>query len=138
MGAYGVESHVDGMENLFVFSSYRDPGIEETYRVFRKALTHKIDPTEIEYAVVTIIGKEIRPLSPQAKSSEAFTRALFGNSTALYLKRRRLLLQMTEADLKQVASEIEKSLDSQSSATVVCSQDAGRKQKFIKTVALPI
>ena len=45
---------------------------------------------------------------------------------------------MTEADLKQVASEIEKSLDSQSSATVVCSQDAGRKQKFIKTVALPI
>ena len=138
MGAYGVESHVDGMENLFVFSSYRDPGIEGTYKVFRKALTHKVDPTEIEYAVVTIIGKEIRPLSPQAKSSEAFTRALFGNSTALYLKRRRLLLQMTEADLKQVASEIEKSLDSQSSATVVCSQDAGRKQKFIKTVALPI
>jgi hypothetical protein len=138
MGAYGVESHVDGMEDLFVFSSYRDPGIEGTYKVFRKALSHKIDPTEIEYAIVTIIGKEIRPRSPQTKSSEAFTRALFGNSTALYLKRRRLLLQMTKADLEQVASEISKALEKDSSATVVCGQDMGRKQNFIKSVALPI
>ena len=138
MGAYGVESHVDGMEDLFVFSSYRDPGIDGTYKVFRKALSHKIDPTEIEYAIVTIIGKEIRPRSPQTKSSEAFSRALFGNSTALYLKRRRLLLQMTQADLEQVASEIAKALDKDSSATVVCGQDVGRKQNFVKTVALPI
>ena len=129
---------MDGMENLFVFSSYRDPGIDQTYKVFRKALSHKVDPTEIEYAVVTIIGKEIRPLSPQAKSTEAFRRILYGMSTSLYLKRRRLLLQMTSADLEQTAAEISKSLAKEGSATVVCGLDMTKNQSFIRTVALPI
>ncbi len=45
---------------------------------------------------------------------------------------------MTQADLEEVASEIAKALEKDSSATVVCGQDLGRKQNFVKTVALPI
>ena len=45
-GAYGVESHVDRMEGLFVFSSYRDPRISETFKVFADALRHKNDELE--------------------------------------------------------------------------------------------
>ena len=138
MGAYGVESHVDGMENLFVFSSYRDPGIGDTYKVFRKALRSSIDPVQMEYAIVTIIGKEIRPLSPQAKSAEAFRRVLYGMSTSLYLKRRRLLLQMSASDLENVAKEILGTLASKGSATVVCGLDMTRNQSLLKSVALPI
>ncbi len=137
-GAYGVESHVDWMESLFVFSSYRDPGISQTYKVFRKALSQKVDPVEMEYAIVNIIGRELRPLSPQSMSSEAFRRIVYGMSTSLYLKRRRMLLEMTQKELADIAAEILKCMDKDSSATVVCGSDLAKKQSFVRSVALPV
>ena len=137
-GAYGVSCHVDAMENLFIFSSYRDPGIDRTLKVFLSSLKQKPSPSEIEYAVVTMIGKELRPLSPQSKCSEAFRRRIYGMSTALYLRRRKLLLSMTVRDLEEAASVIAKAGPCDVSVTVVCGADMAGKNKRIRTVALPV
>ncbi len=137
-GAYGVESHVDGMEDLFVFSSYRDPGVKQTFKAFRDALSSDLDNDEIEYAIVTIIGRELRPLSPQSKSSEAFRRMLYSMGSGLYMKRRRLLLSMGRADLEDAARTIREALDSSSSVTVVCGSDMAKKLEPLKAVALPV
>ena len=137
-GAYGVESHVDRMEGLFVFSSYRDPRISETFKVFADALRHKNEMQEIEYSVVTILGRELKPLSPQTKSSEAFMSILTGSSYRRYLNRRRLLLQMKAEDLDEVASLILERLASESSTAVVCGSDMVKKLKPLKLIALPM
>jgi Zn-dependent M16 (insulinase) family peptidase len=137
-GAYGVESHVDNMENLFVFSSYRDPSVELTLKTFVKALGQSIEPTEIEYAVVTIIGRELRPRTPQSKSSEAFRKVLLGAGTNLYLRRRKLLLEMKSEDLTEVGRNLISRLESDGSCTVVCGQDMARNQGIENSIALPL
>ena len=137
-GAYGVESHVDGMEDLFVLSSYRDPCIGKTFRTFEKALSQKIGETEIGYALVTVIGKEIRPRSPQTKSSEAFRKVLLKMSTALYLRRRKLLLSMTPEDMLQAGRLVKSLYKTNRSCTVVCGQDMAKTEGLGDNVALPL
>ena len=97
-----------------------------------------MEPSEIEYAVVTIIGKELRPRTPQSKSSEAFRRVLFGVSTNLYLRRRKLLLEMKAEDLAEVGRSLIGKLEGESSCTVVCGQDMARSQGFENAIALPL
>ena len=137
-GAYGVESHVDGMENLIVFSSYRDPNVSKTLDVFKAALKQKIGTEELEYAVVAIIGKELRPLSPQARCDESFRRVLYGMNTPLYLKRRKILLTLTTADLAEAAKRIRAVPQDEYSVTVVCGSEIAGKLDSLKTIALPV
>jgi hypothetical protein len=141
-GAYGVESHVDRMEGLFVFSSYRDPRIGETFRVYLDSLSQNVGRQEIDYAVVTILGRELKPLSPQTRSSEAFNRVISGSTYRRYLRRRRLLLQMTPEDLRKVAGMISDSSCSGQSCVVVCGGDmvqcGTEKLKPLRLTALPI
>lgn len=137
-GAYGVESHVDGMEDLFVFSSYRDPCIDKTFRTFEKALSHRIGETEIGYAKVTVIGKEIRPRSPRTKSSEAFRKVLLKASTNLYLRRRKLLLSMTPEDMDQAGKLVKSLYGTNRSCTVVCGLDMAKTEGLDDNVALPL
>ena len=141
-GAYGVECHVDRMEDLFVFSSYRDPRIRGTLEVFLKALGEQVHEQELNYAVVSILGRELRPLSPQTKSSEAFRRVLSGSSYRRYLRRRRLLLSIVEEDLWKVSSEILEAVREGQSCLVVCGSDmpsaADEKLDPLRLMALPI
>jgi hypothetical protein len=141
-GAYGVESHVDRMEGLFVFSSYRDPRIRGTLEVFLKALREHFGRQETDYAVVSILGRELKPLSPQTKSSEAFRRVVSGSSYRRYLRRRNLLLSMTEEDLGAVASDILEAVRDGQSCLVVCGSDMpsspDEKLEPLRLMALPI
>lgn len=141
-GAYGVESHVDRMEGLFVFSSYRDPRIRGTLEVFLKALSEEVSAQEKDYAVVSVLGRELRPLSPQTKSSEAFRNVLSGSSYRRYLVRRKILVSMTEKDLSDVAAEILGAVRDGQSCLVVCGSDmaarADEKPEPLRLTALPI
>ena len=133
---------MDRMEGLFVFSSYRDPCIGKTFRVYLDSLSQDVGRQEIDYAVVTILGRELRPLSPQTRSSEAFNRVLSGSTYRRYLRRRRLLLQMTSEDLGRVAQMIAQSSRTGQSCVVVCGCDMVRggseKLKPLRLTALPI
>ncbi|NBK23313.1 MAG: peptidase M16, partial [Spirochaetia bacterium] len=80
-GAYGVSANADVMEEMFVFSSYRDPRIAGTYSDFKRILTKyasaPIEQKQIENALITTIGSELKPLSPAQDSMLAFRRLLY-------------------------------------------------------------
>lgn len=137
-GAYGVESHVDNKENFFVLSSYRDPGVAQTFRTFVKALSQPIQADEVEYGVVAAIGKEIRPRSPQTKSWEAFRDVFLGSSAGLYLRRRKILLALKPEDLMEAGRFIKSILKDNCSRTVVCGQETAKTEGLEDNVALPL
>lgn len=107
-GAYGVESNVNSQDKIFSFSSYRDPSVEETFLSFIRAFSADISEEEIENTVVTLIGKELKPMPPSAKSMETFRRILYGLDDKLYLKRRQIVLNTGVQDLREVAFRLEK------------------------------
>jgi len=122
-GAYGVDCHVDSMEDLFVFSSYRDPCISETFDEFFKSFSAKLSPKEVEYAVVSIIGRDIKPPTPQMMCAQSFKQILYKASVSLYKKRRKTLLSLTLKDVQKTAKWILKEGSSNAVMTTVCGKD---------------
>ncbi|MCK5200771.1 MAG: insulinase family protein, partial [Spirochaetales bacterium] len=80
-GAYGASASANGMEGIFSFSSYRDPNIGKTIDAFREGLEHLsregIKEDVLEKAIITIVGKDVRPQSPGEKSIIGFIRKLY-------------------------------------------------------------
>ncbi len=120
-GAYGAECHLDMQERILSMSSYRDPQIDNTFRLFRDALSYRISQKELDSTVVTIIGKELKPMIPKAICFEAFRRSLYGLSDELYLKRRNTVLSVTLEKLDEVAAKLKADLDRGCSCSSICS-----------------
>ena len=138
LGAYGVSCRYDEMEQVLVFSSYRDPGVEGTIAAFLEALKVRISEEELEYCVVGILGREIRPLTPQAKSLEAFSDLIFGKRRAQYLRRRKVLLSLTVEDLMALAQKALQQSERQKAQVTVCGKELAEKNKFKECVILPL
>lgn len=109
-GAYGVSAHADVMEQLFIFSSYRDPRIAGTFADFKKCLeiysTRDIDAKHIENALISIIGSDLRPLSPAQDSILAFRRLLYKITDEYRMMRRQQMLKMDSASLNAGAKAL--------------------------------
>ncbi|MGB4407897.1 MAG: insulinase family protein [Sphaerochaeta sp.] len=109
-GAYGVSAHADVMEELFFFSSYRDPRIAGTLSDFTKALelytTKEVDPSDIENALITTVGNDLRPLSPSQNSILSFRRILYNITDDFRTKRRNQLLGMKSEHLNEGAKAL--------------------------------
>ncbi len=109
-GAYGVSAHADVMEELFFFSSYRDPRIAGTLSDFTKVLelytTKSVDPKDIENALITTVGNDLRPLSPSQSSILSFRRILYNITDAFRTMRRNQLLGMTSEHLNEGAKAL--------------------------------
>ena len=138
LGAYGVSCRYDEMEQLFTFSSYRDPVVKETIDAFLEALKSPISEEELEYCVVSVLGREVRPLTPQAKCQEACSKLIFGKSEARYLRRRKLLLSATVEDLKALAAKILTQSEKQKVQVTVCGKELSEKENFQVCVLLPL
>ena len=124
-GAYGVESHVDDMEDLLVFSSYRDPCVERTFEEFKKALGCSLDSQDVEYGVVSMVGREMKAPTPQMKCAQSFRRIVYGLTPALHRRRRAILLSLTAKDLEDLAGRILCEMHGGSSCVrvTVCGED---------------
>lgn len=124
-GAYGVESHVDDMEDLLVFSSYRDPCVDGTFEEFEKALGCGFDLKDVEYGIVSMVGREIKPPTPQMKCAQSFRRIVYGLTPALHRRRRKLLLGLTAKDLEALADRILCEMHTKASSVrvTVCGED---------------
>lgn len=109
-GAYGVTAHTDVMEELFLFSSYRDPRIAGTLADFTKSLelytTKAIDAKDIENALITTVGNDLRPLSPSQNSILSFRRILYNITDEFRKTRRNQLLGMTSEHLNEGAKAL--------------------------------
>jgi hypothetical protein len=109
-GAYGVSANADVMEQMFVFTSYRDPRIAGTWADFKRILA-KYAETDVETkhrenALIALIGSELKPLSPSQDAILAFRRLLYQISDEFRANRREQLLSLDSEALKQGARQL--------------------------------
>ncbi len=109
-GAYGVGSTVDVMEEFFYFSTYRDPRIVGSFADFKETLARysagPIDSKALESALISIIGGDLRPLSPSQESILSFRRLLYRISDAHRARRRAQLLAVDAQAIQAAASAL--------------------------------
>ncbi len=119
-GAYGASASANGMEGIFSFSSYRDPNIEKTIDAFRKGLellsNEAVTKDILEKAIITIVGRDVRPQSPGEKSIIGFIRKLY-NITDNIRRTRRNSIMGSNSSLLQAAAE--RLLNSMSESAIV-------------------
>ncbi len=120
-GAYGVSASVNGGEMLFSFSSYRDPKIKDTLDAFTAGLDwiieNGISSKDLEKAIIGIVGRDLRPLSPGEKGIIGFRRRLYEISDELRQRKRDELINSTPDQVRRAAEILRENLSS--SRTVV-------------------
>ncbi len=108
-GAYGAGASQDSHSGAFRFFSYRDPRIEGTLNDFDQsiqwALDKPIGADKIEEAVLGVIGSMDKPSSPAGEAIQSFYSELNGRNKLTQTEFRQRILNVTEADLKQVAEK---------------------------------
>lgn len=128
-GAYGAFSSVLLQEKVMAFISYRDPNIDKTFDAYVDCLDYQISDEQKDFVIVGIIGKELKPLSPQAKALEAFKRHLYKMTDSLYLERRKDMLSITAEDIEKARLNIKKNVQECSVKTTVCGQKMVKQEK---------
>lgn len=119
-GAYGASASANGMEGVFSFSSYRDPNIEKTIDAFRKGLEllagEGVSKDILEKAIITIVGRDVRPQSPGEKSIIGFIRKLYNITDNIRKTRRNSIMESSSSSLQSAAERL---LDSMSESAIV-------------------
>ncbi len=131
-GAYGVSAHVDMLERLFAFSSYRDPRVEGTLQDFVSVLERVaemgVDQELLDSAIVSIISRELRPLSPKSASMIAFRRALYGISDTFRAERRSWTLDCTVTDIQNAARSLLQSIGEVSAVSSIAGEEMLKRE----------
>jgi presequence protease len=126
-GAYGVSASVNGGEMLFSFSSYRDPSIAETLDAYRGGLDWLIEKgvsaQSLEKAVISIVGRDLRPLSPGEKGIIGFRRRLYDIKDELRQRKRDELRRSTPDQIRDTAARLRRGFES-SYSVVMTGEDA--------------
>ncbi|MFA7017699.1 MAG: insulinase family protein [Sphaerochaetaceae bacterium] len=147
-GAYGVSAHIDMLERLCIFSSYRDPRVEGTLNDFKDVLKRVakegLDEELVDLAIISIISRELRPLYPKNAAMTAFRRALYGISDTFRIERRSWILETTVEDVQQAAQDLLLSMETYTSAVVIAGQEILEREALQserlrqETIKLPV
>ncbi len=144
-GAYGVSAANNGNDGVFTFSSYRDPRILETLEAYRTSLVMVRDGgvgvDELEKAIISVAGRELRPMAPSETSIVGFRRTLYGITDTLRRQKRDLLLAAGEDDIRGAAVALLEVLDN-GSVSVMSTAEAikatGNPGLLSSMTALPV
>ena len=119
-GAYGGGASYQSDIATFRFYSYRDPRLSETLQDFDNSiqwlLTEKHEWSQVEEAILGVIGSIDKPGSPAGEAKDAFQNELFGRTPELRQDYRARILKVTLDDLKRVG---EKYLSGNNASTAV-------------------
>ncbi len=147
-GAYGVECHVDIMEQVFSCSSYRDPRIAGTYADYRSviaaAATQGFDGKTITDALISMIGQDLRPVAPQERSILGFRRVLYGIDDQFRAMRRQQMLEVDERALREAAETLVHALDERQSRVILAGVELVERELpsmpllAVQSIRLPI
>ncbi|MBN1686877.1 MAG: insulinase family protein, partial [Spirochaetales bacterium] len=114
-GAYGVTAATNGVEMLFSLSSYRDPNIADTLDAYRAGfdwlISNGVSGEELEKAIIGIVGRELRPLSPGEKGIIGFRRRLYDISDDLRQRKRDELLASDAGQIREAARKLRENLE---------------------------
>jgi presequence protease len=106
-GAYGGGATYHQDSASFRMYSFRDPHFRETFAHFDQAVAWLLerdhDPSQLEEAILSIVGHIDRPASPAGEAKIAFFGNLHGRTPALRREFRQRILHVSLADLQRVA-----------------------------------
>ena len=109
-GAYGAFANPNGLEGVFTFATYRDPGLLGSLSAFRDSLSHAVsNPIAGRELMNTIIGTISNDLMPRSASEEAFLtlqRHQLNITDELRQLKRDTLLSLKPSDLKKAAKRL--------------------------------
>ncbi len=125
-GAYGVGASMNLLEGLITFTSYRDPHIARTISAYQAALSETaakgISERSLERALISLVSREIRPMSPNERGVLAFRRWLYGITDEVRIARREQTLETTVEDVRREAQRLSEQFH-QGSAAVLGGRD---------------
>ena len=134
-GAYGVYASVNGTEGLMTVSTYRDPRPAANLGALEAALSSaeagRYTGRDLKNAVITVVGRDTKPLSPGEESLIGFRRELYCISDEIRQQKREAMLNCSVEDIAAAAGKLKNSLDK--SVSVVMGGDeviAGIAEKY--------
>jgi presequence protease len=121
-GAYGAHAEVNLLEGLFTMSSYRDPRIAGSYKDFTDSLkgvaNGDFSSSLVEKSIISLISRDLRPITPREKSMLGFRRNMFGISDELRQRRREEFFAMKKETVSQAAETLLAAYENGDSASV--------------------
>ncbi|MBI9107499.1 MAG: insulinase family protein [Spirochaetales bacterium] len=109
-GAYGVYASVNGTEGLMTVSTYRDPepgkNLSALSSALRSAAAGRYSESDLMKAVITVVGRDMKPMSPAEESLIGFRRELYLITDEIRQEKREAMLSCSTGNLVQAASAL--------------------------------
>jgi Zn-dependent M16 (insulinase) family peptidase len=143
-GAYGASAYPDGIENLFMLSTYRDPdparSLETFFNVLQNECAEKQTDSELDKAVIGTFSKETRPRTNAEKGAGDFFRFLYGIEDEDREKKLKLLVKVSASDIQKAAARLAEQFVSGTSAIIAGPRiaKAAAKKTNAKIKNLPV
>jgi Zn-dependent M16 (insulinase) family peptidase len=106
-GAYGGGATYNAEASAFVFFSYRDPRLLETYNDFKLAqdwlMSSEATQAKVDEAILNVISAMDSPGSPSGEVKKAFFQGLYGRTLDVRMAYRYGVISATLDDLRVVA-----------------------------------
>ncbi len=127
-GAYGASCHLDALEGVAFFSTYRDPRPSESLDFFGEALEmlargEGIDADLVEEAVVGSAGRELKPLLPEERGFADFRREMYGIDDEARRQKRIAILETGPKEIEAAAARLSASYKQASCVLISRSED---------------
>jgi Zn-dependent M16 (insulinase) family peptidase len=110
-GAYGGSCSISPVSGTFMCSSYRDPNLENTLKVFNgvdKFLeAAKLNEKEIEPLIIGAVADLDKPMAPSTQGRVSMTRYLSGQTLEARQRRRNEMLGTKLQDFRHFAKQLE-------------------------------
>ncbi len=121
-GAYGAFAYPDSLENVFIFSSYRDPDPIRSLSAFLESIgeaaVSSLSKEETDRMITGTFSKELEPKSPSSSAFIACARFLYGITPETRKQKLELMKALTPENLKEAAAFIAKGIGKHAEAAV--------------------
>jgi len=139
-GAYGGGASYNAEASAFVFYSYRDPRLMETYDDFKRAqdwlMSGDATQAKVDEAILNVISAMDKPGSPAGEMKKAFFQGLYGRTHDIRMAYRQGVISTTIDELRVLADKY-LNTDKTSSAILTNSQNAeGLKDSQFEIITL--
>ncbi len=106
-GAYGVYAQLDSIEEYMVISTYRDPHVALSFEHFISSIERmEINDELLAMAKMQLLGRLLKPLSPQQRAMVAIHRRLYGVKDEDRVLKREYTASITTAEAEEARGRI--------------------------------
>ena len=140
-GAYGTGAYSDYIERIFTFYTYRDPRLDQSIADFLTAPEAlAITDENLEDAVIGLLSRDLRPVSPAIRSLVDIRRILYGIKDEDRERKQKEALMLTADDIRRAAQAFSERLRRREySIAVIGDRKAVEESSYdFETQSLPV